>query len=272
MKKIAVVSSSNNHTYSFFAPIVASLWQRRIGYECLIIQSEPPDVKTKFSLEFAQKHFGARIKILQNKHKINPTTLSQVSRLFASYFVADDDAYILSSDIDMLPISHAYFNNISNIDEKIYLYFYNAYDMHKFPICYIGAAKNIWNDVISIDGVDVEDAIAEDLKIFLSNNPTDLQIWNYDELYFEKKLWSHIERQKLHDSQIIKIYRNVHQDRIDRSDWRYNHDFSKIVDCHALRPMYELHNFNRVIELLQNLLDTSSLQKLREYYDIYKYL
>lgn len=268
MRKIAVVSSTNNHTYSFFAPIVSCIWHKRMGFEPLVIQVGEPDLKTAFSLKFAEEQYSAKIHVIQDCAGLHDTTVAQVSRLFAACLIKDQDAYILTSDIDMLPIHHNYFNNVEIVTDNFIIYYYNAYDQHKFPICYLGASQKIWKSIMNIEEKSVFENLEQDLRKFLLSNPTDLQIWNYDELLFEKQLWNYMQ-----DNKIIKIYRNPKQDRIDRSDWNFNGTLQpQIIDCHALRPAYDLCNFNKIMQLLGCLINPSDCEKIQTYYDIYKYL
>ena len=274
MNKLAVVSTDNNHTYSFFAPIVAAFWKYVAKYECIIINVGEPDEKTKFSLNYAEQVFGAKIIQINNCTQASDVTLAQSSRLYACDLLQDTNDFLLTSDIDMLPLSYEYFN-VSSTDDKFIFLYYNAYDMHKFPICYLGARINLWKKImLSQNDISFLDDFNFNFTQFSDKNPNTLQVWNFDELLFENKFWSWVEKNAINlDDKVVKIHRNPNNDRLDRADWKNDfHAHSIYKDCHALRPAYLHDNFHKIYDLCTKYLGNETATKIMEYFNKYKYL
>ncbi len=87
----------------------------------------------------------------------------------------EDDIYILTSDVDMFPLDGKYFSQ-RNKSKKVQLYTANQYqhllktkNQVMYPICYIGATKRIWKEIMEGDSLptstplSVEDAVVQQL-------------------------------------------------------------------------------------------------------------
>lgn len=223
MKRYVIISHNNDPLYSFFEPIVKWCWEK-MGYICLCPVLESP-------IE------------------------SQLYRLFATHAsLIDKDDYIMTSDVDMLPLNKEYFNQ-QDLTKDVHLFGQDLCGYNLQPICYIGMKKKFWDLIID-----------EDYKEVLAawNNIKDRERqWDYDQQFFWIKFNEHKHKvsYQLIDRGTIK--NGLPIGRVDRYAWSLDHD--KFIDCHMLRPGYEQGAFNKMMELLVRCFPNEDLKWMYEY-------
>jgi len=159
---------------------------------------------------------------------------AQIIRMYAATYF--QQSVILTSDIDMLPLSKAYFEQsvASASDDALVILSADAYRRHpqpRFPICYNAARGSVFCDLLQFENT-FED-YAHRLAKFSWG-------WDTDELYFGKCVFE--SRHK----NIVKLNRGWGRGgankRIDRSTWTYNPELlaqNHYIDSHLLRPYSE---------------------------------
>ncbi len=230
-----IISSDDNPMYKDFYPIVAKRWSD-LGFKVYYINITDSD-------EIIENEFGIYHK-MKSLSSISTGFQSQVVRLFASKFI---DGYMLTSDIDMLPINKDYFNQYNGevTKDNVIVYSGQPYgDVPYFPMCYVlSHSKNF------VNYLDLKDLSFEDYCQMLIRDYG--QAWNTDENFMYDKFKNHI------DSVVIKNERDFSK-RIDRGNWSYDIRLLEnyYIDSHLLRPYmtYKSH-----IDYLINLLDKKQI-------------
>lgn len=253
LERYIVNSSDPNDFYSFFLPIVSLIWKRYIGYEPISLlygtESEwRSNPKTSYVLDVT-KDFS-RLEFVKPVEGYKVSTVMQVSRLFAAALpsVKDDD-YLLTSDVDLIPLNAKAYFNAQDLAKRIHLFGADAYaDITKglmppkYPMCHLGARAVDWRDVLGMKERDIDREIAAGLEGRADS-------WDNDEMYFASRLMRHrfyegtVEKEGAHYRKgechlLIRTWpfsRALR--RIDRDAWHFSGE-RDMIDCHAVRPGY----------------------------------
>lgn len=254
MRNIAVLSSDVNPFYSFFVPLASMAW-RRCGWQplCLLIGNEnqwKDHPNASYSLKIVRER-GDLIEFVSPAPGYRVSTTAQLVRLLASASTLVEDVdYLITSDIDMLPLNPEFFRR-QNMDLDFHVFSADAYaDLTqghfppKFPMCYLGAKASFWRSMMGIESRDVG---LEAVRALHGRPDT----WDNDEMYLTSKLYSH----PIFDGPVERVgdlrYRKGRLDlmcrtwpfsraskRIDREAWYYD-DPGDLIDCHCHRPGFE---------------------------------
>lgn len=251
MRYISINSSDPNDTYSFFIPIVARAW-KRLGYSPVSLllgkeqlwTSNPKDAfclqKTK---EESQVFFVSGVDGYRN------ATVMQVCRVVASAIQSfHEDDYLLTSDVDMIPLSGSYFKS-QDIQKRFHIFSADAYaDITKglfppkFPMCYLGARAGLWRDIMGIR-TDFDSEVAKVVRCSGGE-------WGHDEMYCSARIMNHpvfkgdLRREhggysKGECQLMIRTWPFGHADRrADRDGWCFD-GRRDLIDAHCFRPGYK---------------------------------
>ncbi len=219
--KRVIVSTNNNPMYIEFWPLVACLWES-MGFKptLVLIADEhcPIDASVGDVLRF------------DPIPGVSEALQAQAARLFIPALFPDD--VCLVSDIDMLPISAAYFKEGARHcpDDGFLVYRDGAegYVNVRFPMCYVAAKGCVFAAIFKIGS---PEDIATRLKEW-----ADLQLgWNTDEIM----LYNCALNWEREGGRLIRLGHGV-QGRLDRAAWE-RIDFHALnlqdcIDCHCPRP------------------------------------
>lgn len=255
-KRYVVISSNLNHDYLFLMPIVTWAWNK-LGWSVILMM--PSSHNDAFSLVYknciqsngevsnTESRNGNTLCFLLPINEYRSETISQISRLYVSdYFKwIEDDAMIMTSDADMLPLSD-YWQPKEN---EITCYGRDLSDKH-FPICYISMNKKIWMDVMNLTG-DANNDLRRDLATMPKAKSDNFnEWWQVDQDFCTEKL---------NEQQNIKrIDRGISAQtgypigRVDRSAWDKSLKQKERIDAHLFRNGFENENFTRIMHLIIN--------------------
>lgn len=266
MRRAVVVSTNYDDKYLFFLPIIQYAWQK-LGWDLICMMPNKPleDIPETKDLVFsrmadiAQSRTSITIMYFNCKES-DEITYTQCSRLYAANLAIPEFDILLTSDVDMLPISN-YWNPDPN---KITSYGRNLSDKH-FPICYVGMSPARWREVMLLTG-----NVTNDMHIDIEGWEGDGNRWELDQDLLTESLLPY-------QNEIVYIDRekSIHSDypvgRIDRSAWDATHKESVRIDCHLLRPGYSDENWPRILnEIKENLNPTEEdIQWLESYRNAY---
>jgi hypothetical protein len=236
-----VISSDSNPLYTDFYVPVSKAWNH-FGYKTFMIEICDEDS------EVFETDYGIYKKI---KSVINNNGLqAQVSRLYAANLL--DNKNILTSDIDMMPMSIKYFEDRAGgvSDDQILIYSGQPYKVNPFyPMCYVLSNSNILSNALGITDlsfVEFVDYLCENYKgdnVYVDGGT----IWNTDENFMYDKL------SKV-DNKIVLTDRDFSK-RINRTN-RYDVDKLKggyYIDSHLLRPYNQYKNeVDKLLNLILN--------------------
>lgn len=217
----AIVSSDENQMYLDFWPIVRDLWINLIKIKPILVL-----ISNRDFIQDNEDHIIHEVKKLENH---STSFQSQLVRMFITKYYKD--SVCITSDIDMLPLSNKYFNNIVKEDkeESMVILSSDAYQTIRYPICYNVGKGSTFNDIL-----DLNCTFQEYCDRLSSYN----QGWDTDELYFGKCIDEFSDKSRVVFKNRGWMY-GMALNRIDRVYWRYDINYLKngdYIDCHSLRP------------------------------------
>lgn len=239
--KYAVMGSDMNPFYYDFWPIVSKVWRDKFNITPVLgLISDDTDIgmiKDENGIVFKFRRIEG----------IDVGLQSQLIRVFISTLL--DDVVILT-DVDMLPLSNAYFvEQFQDLDDdKLYVMTSDNYECERnkeIPMCYNVAHSNTFRQVFR----DIDN-----WKDFLVNLSMKNLGWTTDQRYLYEMIndYANIATHK-----VVKLNRGwtpLADRRIDRIAWGYNKELVSngyYIDAHLPRP-YKDHKgeIDNLISLL----------------------
>ena len=219
--KYALTSCDSNPLYYQFWPIIAKLWQEYIEIKPILIfigNELPKDINQDYG----------EIILFEPTPNLPTSTQSQFIRLWYTQFLDD---VVITTDIDMLPLSRGYFKgSVKNIPEDKFLHL-GFEKSPGFSICYNVAKPETFKEVLNLSDDLEKDILPLYLELKAKNKKEE---WFSDEEYLTRNL-------KKAGNKLIKFDRgeNPFQTRINRTNWEYHPSLVSVgayFDCHSLRP------------------------------------
>jgi hypothetical protein len=172
------------------------------------------------------------------------STITQISRLYASCIPdLQDDDYLMTGDIDMIPLSDYW-----KPHEEITVWGHDLTGYGHYPICYIGMQAQKWREVMQITPSDYNHYIKRDLDSMPDAKSQDFnKYWFTDQELITKRL-------KPFNPTVINRgqYPNGYaRGRVDRGAWTLDH--KEFIDAHLHHQIYHKGNewkFEQTMELL----------------------
>lgn len=226
IKKYVVISVNENPEYQFYIPLVVWAWNK-IGWGVILIRTaQNPDMDA-----LMRKYCSPEVEIWLKNDKYPSAMVAQVSRLYAAIGNLDEN-YIMTSDVDMLPLSDYW-----KFDpEMITLWGWDLTEYHHVPMCYVGMKASKWMEVMNITSNDYNELINRDIDSEPNSKSTDSQkLWSLDQDILTDRINSCLtEKNMVHRG----VYANGYPiGRVDRSAWHGNH--IHYIDCHMHRSLYK---------------------------------
>jgi hypothetical protein len=230
----AVISADDSYYLEFYE-IVSRVWNH-FGVKTLMLHI------TNEETDITQNEFGLYKKVkFMNDY---PTSWqAQLVRLYSYKFMENDDVSLLTSDIDMIPLSGDYFHKSAEPleDEQVLSYTGQAYScVPYYPMCYMLGKSKTMSHVMGL-----QDRYEDFIRSIAENYTVK---WNADENF----LYDSVTRYEKFLTSSHK--REFGNDRIDRSHWSYDVDRlrrGEYIDSHMLRP-YTEHK-RQIDDLVRNL-------------------
>lgn len=231
--KKAIMSSDDNPKYLDFWPIVSMLWKQKFGIEPVLLYFGKNGATVS-------RKFGTVVE-MPTLDGIPLSTQCQCSRLWYAGQCGED--VVITSDIDMLPLSPKYFvHSLTSVTDDKYVHLNPLYDNTYFPMCYNVAKSSTLNKVLDIDSS--FETFMEKVMKWSEGKEESLKVKGLGDYWFlDEKYTSHKvnEYKKQHPDMVIPIPRKegVNGFRIDRPNWVYS--LQKLsedyyYDCHSIRP------------------------------------
>lgn len=167
----------------------------------------------------------------------NNSTVVQISRLFGFKYISD--GILMTSDVDMMPLSNYWKPEYNNIT----CYGYDLTNFTQIPMCYIAANKDDWKNLIQHDSIE---SLLNEYHYAKSYKFEDW--WFTDQLIITDKILKNVKKPTF-------IHRGSHNNialgRIDRESWNLTrNDSVPKIDAHMPRPFSE----QSCIDLIENIL------------------
>ena len=226
--KYCVFSSNSDRKYLDFWPKTRDLWIRMNIIPIFVFIGEEDKVIDRGN------YIIRKIKKINN---YDDGFQSQISRLFITKYYPNES--IITSDVDMLPISENYFRTTveKHPEDSFICMSSDGYDddkqirnYGKVPICYNVGLGKTFAEILDLEC---------DFKTFCARLWENHPHWDSDEKYLAKKLGDFREQHR-----IIRLKRGFTHGseaigRIDRADWcvsEFKFKTKRYVDCHSVRP------------------------------------
>lgn len=237
MKKYIVLSVNSNPDYLYFTPITCWSW-RQFGWEPILMYHGDPGKLDALKIP------GDDIEVVHVREVAGyrSDTITQVSRLYAAKAF---DGYLMTGDIDMLPLSNYWKPNF----DEITVWGSDLTGYKHFPICYIGMQAGKWREVMKIDGISLNAAMERDLKSLpQAKDPDFYKYWFSDQDLITERLAPYNP---------VQIKRGQYSNglavgRVDRAAWTLELD--TFIDAHLFQQVYHKGReqyFEKMMELLK---------------------
>lgn len=218
--KRVILSTNSDPKYIEFWPVVAPIW-KAMGFQptLALIAREDCPIDTSFGDVI-------RFSPLPN---IPESLQAQVIRLFLPCLFPDEGCLI--SDIDMIPVSKAYFvEGAAHCPDDSFLVYRDlahGWNYPRYPMCYVAAKGRIFSSVFHLSGY-------ANSAQFLAHWAGWGYGWNTDELL----LYAFVQEWEKKGGNVTRLGHDVGP-RIDRDFWpgqAGSIDVSRYIDCHCARP------------------------------------
>jgi len=231
--RYVILSVNESPEYLWYIALTCWAW-RRVGWEPILFYHRQNEGDLTELEELVAKHSSVETHYLKSIPGYRSDTIAQISRLYGACLFhnnRDKDAYLMTVDADMIPLSDYWKPSY----EDITVYGYDLTGRTQIPICYIGMSAKKWTDVMTLYSSDYNWSIMRDLKSIPEAGesiPWE-QRWGVDQEFITKKL------RPLHVTYIDRgQYPNGYaKGRIDRGIWNVNHE--QLIDCHMHRDLFK---------------------------------
>jgi hypothetical protein len=249
-RKKVLFSITDNDCYSFFAPLVSCLWNEHIGFTPIVFivgtfEEWVNDRRKKLIIDKTIE-VGGEVHFIPKIEGIQDSTVAQVARVYPFLVDYHDEQYVLTADADMLPMSKTWFHNVDG--SSLHLFYADAYNYTKFPICYIGARIGTWKKINN------DKPFEEELVNGLGTGKANMEAWCYDEEMFGKKAHQYIDDGGTYQYIVRGNDGHWATGRVDRGGWVFDKSRTDYIDAHSIRPAQSDENWSRVLELISFLL------------------
>lgn len=283
MAKYIVLSVNDNPDYLYFTPLTCWAW-RKFGWEPVLMISETQQLKNGilplisralrdwFSGPDFNTHWdayiGGKCNFIRFEDRIDgyrSDTITQVSRLYAACRL---DGYIMTGDIDMIPLSDYW----QPEEDKITVYGHDLTGYSHYPICYIGMPHTRWIEVMGLNSSDYNALIKRDLDTMpQAKNPDFYKYWFTDQDLITQRIQST-------EFPVTSILRGQYKSgyafgRVDRGQWTLDHP--KFIDAHLFQQIHLRSNhwkFDKTMELLHKVWPDENFDWFVDYHNQYKKL
>jgi hypothetical protein len=259
MKKCIVLSTNWNPDYLYYLPLTVWAW-RKFGWEPIVFYGDLPRPNVDIDKLALEEGIIKRLGYPLTGSPYRSDTITQISRLYGSCVA---DGYLMTGDIDMLPLSDYW-----KFDEnEITVWGHDLTGYGHYPICYIGMPSTRWVEVMGLTDSDYNRLILRDLDTLpQAKDPDFYKYWFSDQDLITKRL---------NETQFKKNFvtrgqlpNGFARGRVDRGSWSLEHN--EFIDCHMLRDMYKLSdtgrgNFAKTMTLLHKIWPEENFEWFRDY-------
>lgn len=239
-----LLSSTLDCLYSVFMPIATVAWNICGWRPTFLLVGTHEEWKDRLEFQLSCR-FGANVFWIPKIEGFADSTVAQLARLFGQQLLDDPSAFLMTGDVDMIPLCQSYWSIEFNSNQMM-LWYGNAYpfDPPRYPLCNIGATCQTWHEVIG------KPTLIQVLQSELGCKADKTTAWNFDELFVGQRIrsWNRFP------SGVTIIPRKGSaplQDRADRVSWPIKTIPTGLIDAHLPRPAYEPQNAVRIENLLR---------------------
>lgn len=227
MERYIVVSTTNDVNYYFYAPYIEKAWNK-IGWNiCVMITNDVNESDLKLTNPLSVVIRMPKI------NQLRDSSIAQASRLYASnYFPLD--TLLMTSDIDLLPLSDYWHPN----ENDITIYGYDLTWFTFYPMGYICMTAEKWQTYMNLNNNTKEEMIRDAYDLSIPHSPLANdweEWWNWDWSMITKRLKPFEKQIKfIERGQIDIAGATLAKGRIDRYNWEETQNQAEpFIDAHC---------------------------------------
>ena len=233
-RKVAMSCNADPYYLEFWEP-VSRLWKHKCGLEPVLFfvgdeAGVPPN------------EHGTVVRV-PRVEGVPEHTQAQWARFY--FTQTDPDSVWITSDIDMFPLSKAYFLDAPRQYPDDCFVSLNSDMKDYFPVCYNVATGKTFKEVLEF-----ENTFAESVRTVFTTTAGEshvvhgqvMQNWTADEIHSSRKICQFRSRHPHRNVQLLRPGGFHNGKRVDRVRWGYHTELVKkdwYIDCHSLRPYSE---------------------------------
>lgn len=214
MNRYVVVSTNNNENYMFYAKYIEKAWNSLGWNLCVMVTS---DVNVR---DLELKNPETKVITLPDVEGLRKESIAQAGRLYAANYFEDKETLLMTSDIDLLPLSD-YWN--PNPDE-VTVYGHDLTDYSYYPMGYTAMKTKLWRHFFS----DMESDSQKYKDIAFA--PDWEQWWNWDWRMLTDRLK---DKEVTHIKRGRRLTGTFAYGRVDRGDSMQIPPNETLIDAHC---------------------------------------
>lgn len=270
MTKYIVLSVNDNVDYLYFTPLTCWAW-RKMGWEpVLFYQRAPHRADPTTELEYLVFNKGDILPVSLGKIEgYRSDTITQISRLYAGCLMLREDDYLMTGDIDMIPLSDYWEPDVT----KPTVWGHDLTGFRHFPICYIGAQVKQWREFMKLEGTDYQYHIQKDLmELPQAKSPDFYTYWFTDQDLVTERL------KQYGTSRIDFINRGqgkhgFARGRVDKGDGGWVLNQPELIDAHLMQQTHHKEEkIRKTMDLLHHVWPNEDWKWFLEYTKEFKKL
>jgi hypothetical protein len=251
MRKYVVLGVNDNPKYLYYLPLVVGAW-KQLGWEVIIFYCGKVEFAERL-IPFFRKY---NIRECLKYEQYESSTISQVARLYGACVV---DGLLMTSDIDMLPLSDYWKPD----ESKVTTYGRDLTDYH-YPICYISMGSPSWREVMNINSNLYGVHLRRDMRVQKNQ-------WVLDQDIITEKLLEYGEDKITHIDRGTDKRTGYPIGRVDRSNWHLNH--TTLIDAHLPHDILTNdESYKKVCDLLVHVWPKEDFTWYLNYHEQFKKL
>lgn len=235
MKKYVVLGVNENKKYLYYLPLVVWAW-KKFGWTPIVFHTAIPYEYSKLIVENCEFMMAP----IEPKPGFQSATMSQVARLYGAC-VVKEDSYLMTSDVDMLPLSP----NIFHYEGHRVLTIGRDLTDYHYPICYVGADAYLWCLFMHITTQDYNQILTRDLR-------QQKNMWGLDQDILTERLLAYGKDNIHHVNRGTDKRTGYPIGRVDRSHWTLDH--KQLLDAHLPHDVLTSEkSFHALMQLLHTV-------------------
>jgi hypothetical protein len=268
MKKYIVLSVNDNVDYLYFTPLTCWAWQRLGWTPILFYRGALDNPVFDFLVGFTAEHnIHFHVVPLPLIDGYRSDTITQISRLYGACIADEPNAYLMTGDIDMIPLSDYWKPKF----EDVTVYGHDLTGYGHYPICYIGMNSAKWVEVMKLTNFNYDDLIKRDLDTLPQAKDTDFyKYWFSDQDLITSRL-NEYGKDKITFINRGQYSNGFASGRVDRGSWSL--DRKEFIDAHLMQQTHHSEEkISKLMELLHHVWPGEDFKWFLEYTKEFKKL